>query len=118
MIRSERMEPEGEITVLLRRWREGDKQALDLLMPLVYPRLRAMAAGMGRQSSKNPTLQATGLVHEAYIRLLNRSSITLSDSEHFYLFAAQVMRHILVGHVRFRMSQKKGAPRGRKSLHE
>jgi RNA polymerase sigma factor (TIGR02999 family) len=112
------MEAAGEITVLLRRWREGDKQALDLLMPLVYPRLRAIAAGMGRQSSKNPTLQATGLVHEAYLRLLNRNSITLNDREHFFSFAAQVMRHILVDHVRTRLSQKRGGTRERIPFHE
>jgi RNA polymerase sigma factor (TIGR02999 family) len=112
------MEPEGEITVLLRRWRDGDKQALDLLMPLVYPRLRAIAAGLGRQNSKSPTLQATGLVHEAYIRLLSRSSITLGDREHFFSFSAQVMRHILVDHVRSRMSQKRGGARERIPFHE
>jgi RNA polymerase sigma factor (TIGR02999 family) len=118
MIRSVRMEAEGEITVLLRRWREGDKAALDLLMPLVYPRLRTIAAGMGRQSSKTPTLQATGLVHEAYLRLLNRDSISLNDREHFFSFAAQVMRHILVDHVRTRQSQKRGGARERIPFHE
>jgi RNA polymerase sigma factor (TIGR02999 family) len=118
MIRSVRMEAEGEITVLLRRWREGDKQALDLLMPLVYPRLRSIAAGMGRQSSKTPTLQATGLVHEAYLRLLNRNSISINDREHFFSFAAQVMRHILVDHVRTRQSQKRGGARERIPFHE
>jgi RNA polymerase sigma factor (TIGR02999 family) len=112
------MEGAGEITVLLRRWREGDKQALDLLMPLVYPRLHTIAAAMGRRSSKTPTLQATGLVHEAYIRLLNRHSVTLSDREHFYSFAAQVMRHILVDHVRSRLSQKRGGARERIPFHE
>lgn len=118
MIKSIRMEAEGEITVLLRRWREGDKEALDLLMPLVYPRLRTIAAGMGRQSSKTPTLQATGLVHEAYLRLLNRNSISLNDREHFFSFAAQLMRHILVDHVRTRQSQKRGGARERIPFHE
>ncbi len=69
-------------------------------MPVVYSRLRAIAGRLERNESKTPTLQATALVHEVYMRLLNQRSIGWTDREHFFSFAAQIMRLILIDHAR------------------
>ena len=109
---------DGEITILLRQWQGGDKQAFDQLMPLIYPRLRAMAGGLERHERVESTVQATGLVHEAYLRLLNQKSIGWEDREHFFSFAAQVMRMILTDHARARLAQKRGGASVRVPLHD
>lgn len=111
------MAPEGEITTLLRQWREGDKQALDLLMPLVYPRLRAIAGSLSRNEN-DPVTQPTALVHEAYMRLLDQQRLCWTDRVHFYSFAAQLMRHILIDESRARMAGKRGGSQVRVPLHE
>lgn len=98
----------GEITSLLGRWSAGDGAALEALMPLVYPRLRAIARSVFRGSSDSTTMQPTVLVHETYLRLLSQKSVSLADREHFYCFAAQCMRRILVSHFRARVAQKRG----------
>jgi RNA polymerase sigma factor (TIGR02999 family) len=106
-----------DITALLRQWSAGDKQAFNRLMPLIYPRLRAVAGGLGRYESAS-SLQATALVHEAYVRLLQQNSLGFEDREHFFSFAAQVMRLILTDHARARLSQKRGGGAKRIPLHE
>ena len=112
------MESEGEITVLLRKWREGDKAALDLLMPLVYPRLKAIAGSLNRHEAEAPTMQPTALVHEVYMRLLNQRSLGWEDREHFFSFSAQAMRIILTDHARARLASKRGGDHVRVPLHE
>ncbi len=112
------MDPNGDITTLLRKWRSGDKQALDELMPFVYPRLHLIAASFYQGDTGNPTLGATALVHEAYIRLLQQRRLELSDREHFYSFSAQVMRFILIDHARARKAGKRGGDSQRVPLHE
>ncbi len=97
-----------EITSLLGRWSAGDRDALQALMPLVYPRLRAIAGSVFRGSSDNTTIQPTVLVHETYLRLLSQNSVSLADREHFFCFAAHCMRRILVSHFRARGAQKRG----------
>jgi RNA polymerase sigma factor (TIGR02999 family) len=109
---------EGEVTLLLRQWQGGDQRALDQLMPLIYPRLRAMAGGLERNERSNSTVQATGLVHEAYLRLLQQKSLGWQDREHFFSFAAYVMRMILTDHARSRLAQKRGGAAVRVPLHE
>jgi RNA polymerase sigma factor (TIGR02999 family) len=109
---------EGEVTLLLRQWQGGDKRALDQLMPLIYPRLRAMAGGLERNERAASTLQATGLVHEAYLRLLQQKSLGWEDREHFFSFAAHVMRLILTDHARSRLAQKRGGAAVRVPLHD
>lgn len=108
----------GEVTQLLRQWQGGEKQALDQLMPLIYPRLRAMAGGLGRHERAESTVQATGLVHEAYLKLLQQKSLGWQDREHFFSFAAHVMRMILTDHARTRLAQKRGGAAVRVPLHD
>lgn len=112
------MDPDGDITMLLRKWRAGDKQALDEFLPFVYPRLRLIASSFYRGDTGDPTLGATALVHEAYMRLLQQRRLQLDDREHFYSFAAQVMRYILIDHARARNSGKRGGGARHVPLHE
>jgi RNA polymerase sigma factor (TIGR02999 family) len=111
----------GDLGELLRRWNEGDTSALDELVPLVYPRLRAIAGSFflrPGQGQNDPTLQPTALVHEAYLRLLHQERVSWEDREHFFTFAARVMRSILVDHLRARESFKRGGAVARIPLHE
>lgn len=103
------MEPAaGEITLLLARWKEGERTAFDELMPLVYPHLREVAAAYVRRERNPDVLQATALVHELYLRLLNQKKAAWEDRRHFYTFAARVMRLILIDHARQGLSQMRG----------
>lgn len=95
------------ITALLHSWTKGDKSALDELMPLVYAQLRKLAYGCLASEGAQITLQATALVHEAYLRLLNVQT-TFNDRVHFYALAARVLRHILVDHAKASKRQKRG----------
>jgi len=99
----------GDITVLLRRWKEGDERACDELMPHVYPHLHEVAAAYLRRESEDHTLQPTALVHELYIRLLQQRKPDWNDRVHFYRFAATVMRRILTDHARAAETGKRGA---------
>ncbi|HEX4809642.1 MAG TPA: ECF-type sigma factor [Bryobacteraceae bacterium] len=107
----------GDITSLLGRWSAGDREALQALMPLVYPRLRSIAGSVFRGGHDGTTIQPTVLVHETYLRLLSQNSVDLADREHFYCFAAQCMRRILVSHFRARAAQKRGGVTAHLSLH-
>jgi RNA polymerase sigma factor (TIGR02999 family) len=99
----------AEITIILRRWESGDPAALEELMPLVYPQLRQVAAAyMGRERRQH-VLQATVLVHELYIRLLQQRQISWNDRRHFFVFAARAMRLILIDHARGSQSQSRGS---------
>jgi len=103
------LEPsKGEITLLLAKWRDGEPSAFEELIPLVYPHLREVAAAyVGRE--RNPdVLQATSLVHELYLRLLNQKKAGWEDRRHFYTFAAKVMRMILIDHARGNQTQMRG----------
>ena len=103
------MEPaQGEITLLLAKWREGEPSAFEKLMPLVYPHLREVAAAYIRRERNPDVLQATALVHELYLRLLNQKKAGWDDRRHFYTFAAKVMRMILIDHARESQSQMRG----------
>jgi RNA polymerase sigma factor (TIGR02999 family) len=102
------MAPDQQVvTRLLKQWGDGDKQALDQLMPLVYDQLRSLA---GRCMAGGPenTLRATALVNEAYVRLV-RSDLTFNNRVHFFAVAARLLRHILVDHARGLNRQKRGA---------
>lgn len=98
----------GEITLLLVRWREGEAQAFDDLLPLVYPHLREVAAAYLRRERDPGVMQATSLVHELYIRLLNQNCTVLADRAHFFTFSAKVMRLILIDHARENNAQRRG----------
>lgn len=104
------------ITQLLIKWGSGDKAALDDLIPLVYDELRKLAASYLRRRSGSNTLQATALVHEAYVRLADQSSISMEHRAQFFGLAAKIMRDILVDHARKRVSAKRGGQQLRLSL--
>ncbi len=106
------------ITQLLAKWGSGDKAALDDLIPLVYDELRRLAASYLRRKAGPHTIQATALVHEAYVRLADQSSISMENRAQFYGLAAKVMRDILVDHARRRQAAKRGGDQLRLSLTE
>jgi RNA polymerase sigma factor (TIGR02999 family) len=98
----------GDVTQLLRAWREGDPTALEKLTPLVYDDLRRLAYRYIRRERRDHTLQPTALVHEAYLRLADKAQPRWQDRAHFYAVAAQLMRRILVDHARAHRSAKRG----------
>ena len=100
---------EPDLTALLRDASEGDQNALDRLMPLVYGELRKIAASYLRQERKDHTLQPTALVHEAYLRLNHQKDVAWQNRAHFFGIAAQMMRRILVDHARKRQAAKRDA---------
>jgi RNA polymerase sigma factor (TIGR02999 family) len=96
------------VTELLLRWSEGDGNAREKLVPLIYDELRRLARRCLARQPQNHTLQSTALVHEAYLRLTGNTSVRLNDRVHFFAIAAQVMRNILVDHARMKSSKKRG----------
>ena len=107
-----------EITQLLLAWSEGDKQALDRLVPLVYDELRRLAHNYMRKERAGQTLQTTALIHEAYLRLIEANRVQWRNRAHFYGIAAHLMRQILVARARERGCQKRGGGAERVSLDE
>ena len=105
-----------EITVLLRRLRQGDEGAADELLRVVYEELRRIAhAYMGREAAGH-TLQTTALIHEAWLRLPDQTRLDWRDRIHFFGIAAQMMRRVLVDHARARLADKRGAGAAQLSL--
>ena len=102
------LEEPGEITRLLRAWGGGDPVALDRLTPLVYEQLRRMARRYMRNERLGHTLQATALVNEAFLRLVESRSLDWTDRAHFFAVCARVMRRILVDAARSRGAVKRG----------
>ena len=97
-----------EVTQILLNWREGESDAAARLMPLVYEELRRLARDYLRRERGDHTLQPTALVHEAYLRLVDNSSVSWQSRAHFYGIAAKLMRRILVDHARARNAEKRG----------
>ena len=98
-----------EITGLLLQWKQGDKDALDRLIQLVYPELRRLARQYMRREGPEHTLQTSALINEAYLRLVGQQQTEWNNRSHFYAVASQVMRHILVDHARRYQFTKHGA---------
>jgi RNA polymerase sigma factor (TIGR02999 family) len=98
----------AQITTLLQAWRRGDPHALDRLTPLVYEHLRRVARNYVHKEPVNDHLNATALVHEAYLRLVDVKSVNWQDRVHFYAVSARLMRRILVDAARARQSSKRG----------
>src|SRR5258708_5861158 len=96
------------VTELLVQWSHGDRNALEKLTPLVYQELHRLAASYLRRQRPDHTLQATALVHEAYVQLLDIKDIEWKSRAHFICLSAQVMRHVLVDHARKRVAEKRG----------
>jgi RNA polymerase sigma factor (TIGR02999 family) len=102
------MPPRSDATDLLLAWSSGDESAFDKLVPLVYQELRALAQRYMRHERSDHTLQATALVNEAYVRLIDVNRIQWQNRAHFLAVAAQTMRRILVEFARHRRRQKRG----------
>jgi RNA polymerase sigma factor (TIGR02999 family) len=100
--------PSAEITTLLKAWRRGDQQALDRLTPLVYDHLRKLARHYVRKERPDGQMNATALVHEAYVRLVDARAVDWQDRAHFFAVSAKIMRRILVDAARARSSAKRG----------
>lgn len=100
--------PSSEVTELLVRWRSGDRQALDSLLPLVYDELRRVARHYLQGERTGHTLQSTALVNEAYVRLVAQDFPEWQNRAHFFAVAAQLMRQILVDHARSHRAAKRG----------
>jgi len=94
---------------LLVRWRGGDREALDALMPLVYAELRQLASHYLQGERPDHTLQSTALVHEAYVRLAGQDPPQWQNRAHFFGVAAHLMRQILVDHARTHRAAKRGS---------
>jgi RNA polymerase sigma factor (TIGR02999 family) len=98
----------GEVTDLLVKWSEGDNDALEKLLPIVYAELRRIADGYLRRERSGHTLQPTALVHEAYMRLIKAQGLEWKNHEQFFGIAANLMRQILVDHARASSAAKRG----------
>src|SRR3954471_12719040 len=97
-----------EVTGLLLSWREGDTTALDRLLPLVYDELRRVARGRLRREPPGQVLQATALVHEFFLRIVDVDRMALQSRTHFFALSAHLMRQILVDQARRRRADKRG----------
>jgi RNA polymerase sigma factor (TIGR02999 family) len=100
------MQVPANFTQLLTEWRSGHPQALDRLTPLVYDELRRLARGYMRAERGSHTLQATAVVHEAFLRLV-QANVTLQDRAHFFALASRLMRRVLVDHAKSRTRVKR-----------
>jgi RNA polymerase sigma-70 factor, ECF subfamily len=100
--------PSGDITRLLREWQAGERSALDRLMPLVYRELHLMASRLMSRERREATIQATALVNEAYLKLVDQRAVDWHGRAHFFAIAAQVMRRVLLDAARHRMREKRG----------
>lgn len=94
------------------------KEALDQLVPVVYAELRTLARQRLRMAGAERSLNTTGLVHEAYLRLIESAANSFSDRDHFLAFASRVMRNVLVDHARKRTAAKRGGGAALGELHE
>ena len=112
------MSQPGEVTALLGAWRNGDRDALERLIPIVYEDLRRVAARYMRSEGPGHTLQTTALVHEAFIRLTKEQDRTWENRAHFFAVAAQIMRNLLVDHARAATRVKRGGGAAPLSLDE
>lgn len=97
-----------QVTVLLKAMTDGDENAPEKLLPIIYNDLRRLAGAYLSNERKDHTLQATALVHEAYLRLVDWQNVSWQNRAHFFAVAAQVMRRILVDHARGKKADKRG----------
>jgi RNA polymerase sigma factor (TIGR02999 family) len=108
----------SNVTQLLLAWNEGDPTALDRLMPVVYDELRRLARRYMRQEDPAHTLQATALVNDVYIRLVDQKQVNWQNRAHFFGAASQMIRRLLVDHARARHRLKRGGDALRVTLHD
>jgi RNA polymerase sigma factor (TIGR02999 family) len=98
----------SDISRLLRQWSEGNRAALEELLPLVYDELHRQAARYLRRERAAHTLQTTALIHEAYLRLIDQRDVQWQSRTHFFAIAAQMMRRVLVDYARAKHREKRG----------
>jgi RNA polymerase sigma factor (TIGR02999 family) len=98
----------GGVTAMLRRWSAGDESALNELFPIVYEELRRLAGYYLRMEAPGASLQATALVHEAYLRLVQDTDREWAGRTHFFAVSSRIIRHLLVDHARETKAQKRG----------
>ena len=110
--------PSPTVTDLLRAWGKGDTAALDKLVPLVYEELRRQAHRYLRRERPGHTLQTTGLVHEAYLRLVDQRETDWQNRAQFFGVAAQMMRRVLIDHARSKQAAKRGGNQIRVTLED
>ncbi len=103
--------PPSQLTLLLQRWGEGNRDALDQVMPVVYDRLRQIAHQRLRNGLGDASLNTSDLVHEAYLKLVDAPRVSLKDRSHFLALMSRVMRNLLVDHARSRQAAKRGGGR-------
>lgn len=108
----------SETTMLLRAWAAGDRDALEQLTPRVYRTLRRIAGHHLKNERPGNTMQATALVHEAYLELIDIDNVDWQHRAHFYAVSAQIMRHILLDRARRRLAAKRGGQAERVDLDE
>ena len=113
-----RTPPQHEITQLLAEWRDGNQSALDELYPLVYDELHRLARRYMSREPKGHTLQATALINEAYVRLVDQRNVHWANRSHFFAISAQIMRRILIDHARRHRYAKRGGGALQVSLEE
>ena len=101
-------EKSQEISRILQQWSDGGKEASEKLMPLVYEELRRQASRYMRRERIGHTLQATALIHEAYLKLIDQRDVNWQNRAHFFGVAAQVMKRILVDYAKARHREKRG----------
>jgi RNA polymerase sigma-70 factor, ECF subfamily len=106
--------PGGDVTLLLAQLRQGNPEAANQLIPLIYAELRRMAGAYMKNERPGHTLQATALVHEAYMRLVGEQQTPWQNRAHFFAIAANTMRRVLLDHARVRHAGKRGGTRARK----
>ena len=107
-----------DVTILLAELAKGNKEAASKLVPLVYDELRRLAGGYMRRERSDHTLQATALVHEAYLKLVEQRSVDWQSRAHFFGIAAQLMRRILIDHARGHLREKRGGAKEVLPLNE
>jgi len=100
--------PKEEVTQLLIAYGQGDRQALDRLLPVVYSELHGIAARQMRRERADHTLNATALVHEVYLKLMDQNQISWQNRAHFFAIAARAMRQVLISYARKHNAEKRG----------
>lgn len=108
----------SDVTELLHRWSEGEQEALNELVPILYDDLKKMAHARMRGERAGHTLDTTGLVHESFLRLVDVNRIKWNDRSHFLALAAKTMRRVLIDHARDKAAQKRGGNVQKVELNE
>ncbi|MCH9651219.1 MAG: sigma-70 family RNA polymerase sigma factor [Deltaproteobacteria bacterium] len=112
------MEPQEQITKVLLAHGRGEEGAFGQLVPLVYEDLRRIAHRQLRRNQPGHTLNTTGLVHEAYLKMVDQTRVSWQDRSHFYAISARAMRQIIIDYARKRLAEKRGGGQHHTSLEE